>query len=152
MGRKTLPNPGRKLKITVGRGLKTLSSEELAGPGATIATRALEAADRATSAPGALEAVRTTPAERAMQEIGKTILRMEMKRAGGGYAGLAERLVKMGMPENEPNVRNKIARGKFSMGYFLACLRALGTKTVSLDIEVPKAEAILATPNKGRHE
>jgi hypothetical protein len=54
----------------------------------------------------------------------------------------------MGMPENEPNVRNKIARGKFSMAYFLACLRALGTKTINLDIDVPKAESLLDSHRK----
>jgi hypothetical protein len=83
-----------------------------------------------------------------MQEIGKTILRMEMKREGVGYAGLADRLVKLGIPENEPNVRNKIARGTFSMAYFLACLRVLNTKAIKLDIDVPKADAIWAALGK----
>lgn len=135
MGRKTLPNPTRTLKSPFA---------EILAPAKERIRRALETADRAVSAGHGADPVRTTPMESAMQEVGKTILRMEMRRAGVGYAGLADLLVKMGMPENEPNVRNKIARGKFSMGYFLACLRALGTKTINLDIEVPKADIILA--------
>ncbi|HEX4160257.1 MAG TPA: DUF6471 domain-containing protein [Rhizomicrobium sp.] len=137
MGRKNLPNPERRVKISP---VASFPSEALEEAGGEIFMRPQ----------GGPEPPRTTPAELAMQEIGKTILRMEMKRAGVSYAGLAERLVKMGMPENEPNVRNKVARGKFSMAYFLACLRALGTKTISVDIEVPRAEAILAEVESGK--
>jgi hypothetical protein len=144
MGRKTLPNPTRGQKPSSGQKLVAqMSGKELIAEMTETGLQALESVDQVHSAQYGVDATKTTSTERAMQEIGKTILRMEMKRAGVGYAGLAERLVKLGIPENEPNVRNRIARGKFSMGYFLACLRALGTKTINLDIEVPKAESLL---------
>jgi len=38
------------------------------------------------------------------------------------------------------------------MGFFLACLRALGTKSINIDIDVPKADSILAGPNTERSE
>lgn len=134
MGRKNLPDPKRRLNVS------PLS------PFATAAAkRTLKDRDDPVLVPQyGVEPARTTPTERAMQEVGKTILRMEMKRAGVSYAGLAELLVKLGLPENEPNARNRIARGTFSMSYFIACLRALGSKTINVDIEVPKAETILA--------
>jgi hypothetical protein len=136
MGRNNLPNPRRRIGPKPAFGNLNVGGE-------------LDTGDELVLVPQhGGEPVRTTPTERAMQEIGKTILRMEMKRAGVGYAGLADRLVEMGMPENEPNVRNKIARGKFSMAYFLACLRALGTKTINLDIDVPKAESLLDSHRK----
>jgi len=49
------------------------------------------------------------------------ILKAELKRQGVTYAQLAELI-----GDKEPNVRNKLSRGKFSAAYLLQCLKAIG--------------------------
>lgn len=49
------------------------------------------------------------------------ILKAELKRAGVSYAQLAELI-----GDKEPNVRNKLSRGKFSAAYLIQCLESLG--------------------------
>lgn len=56
------------------------------------------------------------------------ILKAELKRQGMTYAQLAELI-----SDKEPNVRNKLSRGKFSAAYFLQCLSAIGSYTLRLD-------------------
>lgn len=48
------------------------------------------------------------------------ILKAELKRKGVTYAQLAELI-----GDKEPNVRNKLSRGKFSAAYFLQCLSVI---------------------------
>lgn len=55
------------------------------------------------------------------------ILKAELKRQGVTYAQLAELI-----GDKEPNVRNKLSRGKFSAAYLLACLNAIEIKQLSL--------------------
>ena len=55
------------------------------------------------------------------------ILKAELKLKGISYAQLAELI-----GDKEPNVRNKLSRGKFSAAYFLQCLTAVGTIQVSI--------------------
>ena len=49
------------------------------------------------------------------------ILKAELKRQGVTYAQLAELI-----GDKEPNVRNKLSRGKFSAAYMLQCISAIG--------------------------
>ncbi|MDG1456875.1 MAG: DUF6471 domain-containing protein [Pseudoprimorskyibacter sp.] len=49
------------------------------------------------------------------------ILKSELKRQGVTYAQLAELI-----GDKEPNVRNKLSRGKFSAAYMLQCISAIG--------------------------
>ena len=49
------------------------------------------------------------------------ILKAELKRQGVTYAQLAELI-----GDKEPNVRNKLSRGKFSAAFMLNCLSAIG--------------------------
>ncbi len=60
------------------------------------------------------------------------LLKAELKRHGVTYAGLAERLNALGVPEKEANIRNKLSRGKFSAAFLLACLEAIGSQTLHL--------------------
>lgn len=55
------------------------------------------------------------------------ILKAQLKLNGVNYAQLAELI-----GDKEPNVRNKLSRGKFSAAYFLQCLSAIKTTTVQL--------------------
>ena len=55
------------------------------------------------------------------------LLKAELKRQGVTYATLAERI-----GDKEPNVRNKLSRGKFSAAYLLQCLKAIGVRELRL--------------------
>lgn len=62
----------------------------------------------------------------------KGILKAELKRKNVTYAQLVDKLADIGVKETEPNIRNKLARGKFTAVFFLQCLDAVGCR--SLDI------------------
>ena len=59
-------------------------------------------------------------------------LKAELKRAGIGYKELAERLNKHGMEETETSITGKLARGTFSVTFFLACLTVLEIEALQL--------------------
>ena len=62
----------------------------------------------------------------------KGLLRAEMARRGVTYASLVERLAAIGVQDNERNLRNKVSRGKFTAGFLLQCLAALGASSLHL--------------------
>lgn len=66
------------------------------------------------------------------EEKAKGLLRAEMARKGVTYAGLAERLAEIGIEDNERNLRNKVSRGKFTAGFLLQCLTAIGAEHLHL--------------------
>ena len=55
-----------------------------------------------------------------------------MARRGVTYAQLAERLAVIGVDDNERNLRNKVSKGKFTAGFMLQCLTAIGVKHLTL--------------------
>ncbi|AYO82110.1 DUF6471 domain-containing protein [Methylobacterium brachiatum] len=63
----------------------------------------------------------------------KGIIKAELKRKGVTYAQLVDKLADAGVKETEPNIRNKLARGKFTAVFFLQCLTAIGCKNIALD-------------------
>lgn len=60
------------------------------------------------------------------------LLKAELKRKGVTYAELVERLAEIGVSEKEVNIRNKLARGKFSAAFLLQCLEAIGVSEMRL--------------------
>ena len=66
------------------------------------------------------------------EEKAKGIIRGEMARRGVTYAQLVERLREIGVDENERNLRNKVSRGKFTAGFLLQCLSAIGASELRL--------------------
>ena len=60
------------------------------------------------------------------------ILKAEIKRKGITYAQLVEALAEIGIDEKEVNIRNKLARGKFSAAFMVQCLEAIGTQSLRL--------------------
>lgn len=62
----------------------------------------------------------------------KGLLKGELKRRNVTYAQLVDRLGEIGVPETEPNVRNKLARGKFTAVFLLQCLEAIGASSLRL--------------------
>ena len=61
------------------------------------------------------------------------LLKAELKRRGVTYARLVERLAEIGVDEKEVNIRNKLARGKFSAVFLIQCMTALETDRLRLD-------------------
>ena len=60
------------------------------------------------------------------------LLKAELKRAGVTYKELVVKLDAIGVQEKEVNIRNKLARGKFSASFLLSALKAIGVSTVHL--------------------
>lgn len=69
------------------------------------------------------------------EERAQRLLKAELKRAGVTYAQLSEKLAAMGIQEAEPNIRNKLARGKFSAAFMLECLTAIGCSSLRLQLD-----------------
>jgi hypothetical protein len=61
------------------------------------------------------------------------LLKAELKRRGVTYAQLVEKLEGVGVDEKEVNIRNKLARGKFSASFMVQCLSAIGCHTLRLE-------------------
>lgn len=55
------------------------------------------------------------------------------KRKDVSYAGLAGLLADQGVMDSEPNIRNKISRGKFTAVFLVQCLTAIEVTTLQLD-------------------
>ena len=62
----------------------------------------------------------------------KAMLKAELKRKGVTYAQLVERLAAIGVVDSEPNIRNKLARGKFTAVFLVQCLEAIGSTSLRL--------------------
>lgn len=60
------------------------------------------------------------------------LLRAEMAKNSVTYAQLVGKLSEIGVTEDERNLRNKVSRGKFTAGFLLQCLSALGVKSIRL--------------------
>lgn len=66
------------------------------------------------------------------EDAAKNLLRAEMARRGVTYAQLVEKLATIGVDDNERNLRNKVSRGKFTAGFLLQCLKAIGVTEVRI--------------------
>ena len=62
----------------------------------------------------------------------KGLLKAELKRRNMTYAQLVARLAEQGVREDERNLRNKVARGKFTAAFMLQCFDAIGAQTIRL--------------------
>lgn len=60
------------------------------------------------------------------------LLKAELKRAGVTYGELVKKLAAIDIEEKEVNIRNKLARGKFSASFLLYCLEAIGVDDIRL--------------------
>jgi hypothetical protein len=75
---------------------------------------------------------RDMPERTDWEERAKGIIRGEMARRGITYAQLADKLQEIGVQENDRNLRNKVSRGKFTAGFLLQCLYAMGVRELVL--------------------
>lgn len=62
----------------------------------------------------------------------KGLLKAELKRRNVSYNQLVEKLSAVGVSETEPNIRNKLARGKFTAVFLLQCMEAIGATDLRL--------------------
>ncbi len=62
----------------------------------------------------------------------KALLKAELVRRGVTYAQLVEKLVAIGVVDSEPNIRNKLSRGKFTAVFLIQCLEAIGASSLHL--------------------
>jgi hypothetical protein len=63
----------------------------------------------------------------------KTLLRVELTKQGLSYKDLQGKLAAIGVVEEEPAIRNKVGRGKFSAAFLLQCLSAIGVSSLSVE-------------------
>ena len=62
----------------------------------------------------------------------KGLLKAEFKRRNVSYAQLVEKLAAIGVMDSEPNIRNKLSRGKFTAVFLIQCLEAIGASSLRL--------------------
>lgn len=62
----------------------------------------------------------------------KWLLKAELKKRGISYLELVDKLAVIGVVDSEPNIRNKLARGKFSAVFLVQCLEAIGASSLRL--------------------
>lgn len=65
----------------------------------------------------------------------KGLLKAELKRRNVSYAELADKLEAIGVVDSEPNIRNKISRGKFTAVFFVQCLQAIGVSSLRIEAD-----------------
>lgn len=66
------------------------------------------------------------------ERLVKNMLRAEMMRRGVSYEQLVVRLADLGITENVLNLRNKVARGRFTAPFFAQCMVALGVELLQI--------------------
>ncbi len=76
--------------------------------------------------------VRRMKTEGEWAEDTKRLLRAEMARRGVTYEDLAEKLAAIGVEDTAVNLRNKVARGRFSATFLVQCLTAMGARALRL--------------------
>lgn len=62
----------------------------------------------------------------------KGLLKAELKRRNISYGQLVEKLAAIGVVDSEPNIRNKLSRGKFTAVFLIQCLEAIGASSLRL--------------------
>lgn len=67
------------------------------------------------------------------EELVKGMLKGELKRRNVSYAQLVGKLADIGVADSEPNIRNKLSRGKFTAVFLVQCLTAIGSPAVRLE-------------------
>lgn len=72
------------------------------------------------------------PESNRFEDQAKGLLKAELKRRNLTYNQLVDKLGEIGVKEDEHNLRNKIARGKFTAAFLLACLEAIGAAEIRL--------------------
>ena len=75
------------------------------------------------------------PTDKVWEEKVKGLLKAELKRRNVSYAQLVGKLADMGVMDSEPNIRNKLSRGKFTAVFLIQCLEAIGASSLRLFLD-----------------
>ena len=70
--------------------------------------------------------------DREWEALVKGLLKAELKKRNVTYAQLVGKLADIGVMDSEPNIRNKLARGKFTAVFLIQCLEAIGASSLRL--------------------
>ena len=70
--------------------------------------------------------------EKEWEDRVKRLLKAELARKGITYAQLVGKLAEIGVMDSEPNIRNKISRGKFTAVFLIQCLEAIEAKELRI--------------------
>ena len=70
--------------------------------------------------------------EKEWEDKVKGMLKGELKRRGVTYSDLVGKLADIGVMDSEPNIRNKLSRGKFTAVFLIQCLEAIGASSLRL--------------------
>jgi hypothetical protein len=70
--------------------------------------------------------------EKEWEDKVKRLLKAELARKGMTYADLVGKLADIGVMDSEPNIRNKISRGKFTAVFLIQCLEAIDASSLRL--------------------
>ena len=70
--------------------------------------------------------------EKVWEDKVKRLLKSELAKKGVTYAGLVGKLAEIGVMDSEPNIRNKLSRGKFTAVFFIQCLEAIGASDLRI--------------------
>lgn len=77
--------------------------------------------------------------EKMWEALAKNVLRGAMMQRGVSYAVLADRLGAIGVDDNEVNLRNKVARGRFTAVFLMQCLKALEAEWIHIPDSIEEA-------------
>jgi len=75
------------------------------------------------------------PTDKVWEEKVKGLLKAELKRRNVSYAQLVGKLADIGVMDSEPNIRNKLSRGKFTAVFLIQCLEAIGATSLRLSLD-----------------
>ena len=64
--------------------------------------------------------------------IARDFFGAELTRRGVTYSELVGKLADIGVMDSEPNISNKISRGKFTAVFLVQCLTAIGVSEIRL--------------------
>jgi len=70
--------------------------------------------------------------EKEWEDKVKRLLKAELTRKGVTYAQLVGKLADIGVHDSEPNIRNKISRGKFTAVFLIQCMEAIEAREIRL--------------------
>ena len=77
--------------------------------------------------------------EKTWEDLAKNVLRAAMMQRGVSYAALVDRLAAVGVDDNEVNLRNKVARGRFTAVFLMQCLKALEAEWIFIPSDLEQA-------------
>lgn len=68
------------------------------------------------------------------EDIPKNLIKSELQRRGLKVKDLVEKLKLYGENLSEKSFNNKMSRGGFNAVFFLKCMKAIGVKSIDIDL------------------